>query len=225
MGSEMCIRDRYRLIQKNKIFPNFYKTTAAGSAVDQPYFYDWANASFKNFNGFAAIIGHPVNHSWTPNEHEQFFSKYKMPVVKINLQEKELTKEFFKFLISLGLKAAAITSPLKNKIGSILGDDSSGPINTIVKSSEAWESSNTDVYGFDVLAGHLKDKTNLVLWGGGGVISSVKSVLPQVSSYSARSQSPREGENKINNPEVIIWAVGRSRSVNWPDSNLSLIHI
>lgn len=142
-----------------------------------------------------------------------------MPVVKINLQEKELTKEFFKFLISLGLKAAAITSPLKNKIGSILGDDSSGPINTIVKSSEAWESGNTDIYGFDVLAGHLKDKTNLVLWGGGGVISSVKSVLPQVSSYSARSQSPREGENKINNPEVIIWAVGRSRSVNWPDSN------
>ncbi len=208
----------YRLIQKNNIFPNFFKTTGQGSALDQPYFYDWVNNNFDSSNGFAAIIGWPVNHSWTPNEHYKFFAKYKMPVVKINLQEYELTKENFNFLASLGLKAAAVTSPLKNKIAQVIFG-AEEPINTIVSFAGEWKSTNTDIDGFEVLAGYLKTENNIVLWGGGGVITSVKQVLPEVSSYSARTGSARKDEVIIDQPEVVIWAVGRHRLENWPDSS------
>lgn len=207
----------YRLIQKNKIFPNFFKTTPEGSAFDQPYFHEWVSHSFTDAKGFAAIIGLPVNHSWTPNEHESFFAEFDMPVVKINLSESELTEVNFNFLSSLGLKAAAVTSPLKNKIANIIGEDNLGSVNTLVKTNSGWLSTNTDDHGFNELAGHLKAKTNVVLWGGGGVIDSIKKVLPKVSSYSARSGEPREGEQSIEKPEVVIWAIGRSRHENWPN--------
>jgi len=209
----------YRLIQKNKIQPNFFKTTEEGSALDQPYFYEWANSDFNFTGGFAAILGRPVNHSWTPNKHEQFFKKYKMPVVKINLTEAELTQENFKFLEFLGLKAAAVTSPLKNKINKALTISASEPTNTIVKTESGWNITNTDTYGFMALAESIQDKKNIVLWGGGGVIPSVKKVLPQISSYSARAALPREGELAIEKSEVLVWAIGRSQHKNWPDPN------
>jgi len=207
----------YRLIQKNKIFPNFFKTTVEGSALDQPYFHDWVSHRFKNIKGFAAIMGLPVNHSWTPNEHQCFFAEFNMPVVKINLSEDELTKNNLNFLSSLGLKAAAVTSPLKNNVSNIINGENQNAVNTIVYTGTKWLTTNTDDHGFNKLAGHLKNKTNVVLWGGGGVITSVKKVLPEVSSYSARSGEPRSGELAIEQPEVLIWATGRSRHENWPN--------
>ena len=94
-----------------------------------------------------------------------------------------------------------------------------GAMNTAVKVGSDWLLTNTDDFGFAALAGQLKNITNIVLWGGGGVIDSVKSVLPQVSSYSGRLGNPRKGEKTIKQPEVVIWAVGRNRHENWPSED------
>ncbi|MBE8222310.1 MAG: hypothetical protein HAW60_06245 [Bdellovibrionales bacterium] len=64
---------------------------------------------------FAAILGSPVSHSLTPFVHYDFFCDKKIPVYSILLNKNDITKNNVDFLIKLGLKYAAITSPLKKE--------------------------------------------------------------------------------------------------------------
>ncbi len=209
----------YRLIQKNNVYPNFFKTTGSGSAQDQPFFYDWALNNFKTINGFAAIIGYPVIHSWTPNYHYNFFKQRDMPVIKINLSEDELTTKNLDFLTKLGLRAGAVTSPLKIKMKELVKNTKDKAVNTIVFKDKIWHSTSTDGFGFKKVSTQLTNSEPMVLWGAGGVISAVKESLPNVVCYSARTGQPRDGFLKVKSPQAVIWGVGRKLHQNWPNSS------
>ena len=62
--------------------------------------------------GFAAILGSPVDRSWTPSFQREFFDPYLVPVVAIDVTEDEWPKAM-PILLELGLRMAAVTSPLK----------------------------------------------------------------------------------------------------------------
>lgn len=199
----------YRLLTKNQM-PIQFLREGVGSSPDQPTLLQWlARGKDKKF---AAIIGSPVKHSWTPLFHKEFFKAKGVDTLALNFSETELDKLSFGFLQELGFKAFAVTSPLKKWAGTLV--KSASALNTLVlhKIKLRWEGFNTDDEGFKILAQEILKNdpqgANTAVWGGGGVLDSVRQVLPKVASYSARSGQPRAGESVLVNPKYVIWAAG-----------------
>lgn len=185
-----------------------------GSALDQPML--WQMLLQAAFNGnFAAVLGSPVEHSRTPMEHRLFF---KFPVVSIDVKKDEFDVAI-PILRQLGLKAAAVTSPLKQKakeIATVLTAEvrTAGSANTLWFSEADVYAHNTDVLALRRLRGEIPAHS-VWLWGGGGVKGAVKSVWPAAREISARAGTVEEGQ-----PDLLIWAVGRSREFSWPSERI-----
>lgn len=100
----------YRLYRYTSQKINFFRE-GAGSAPDQPSLYQWIQRK-NNHEKFAALLGSPVTHSFTPLYHELFFQKRKINVFPIQVEIEEFSFAL-KILKKMGLVAAAVTSPLK----------------------------------------------------------------------------------------------------------------
>lgn len=223
----------FRLFMKFRQKMNFFRTDQ-GSAPDQPTLFEWLSQK-QLVRDFAAVLGHPVFHSRTPMEHENFFAKRHMPVFAIDMDGVDFP-ESFRFLETLGLRAAAVTSPLKNAAynlspyRSALANDL-GSVNTLVKKDQVWYSHNTDLDGFRALFSRVtSDKNQIVTWGGGGTLSVIRKIIPKTWSYSVRSlslrkelddQVPRSTEETLEiqrrGPDILIWAAAPDSP--WPPEN------
>lgn len=202
----------YRLLYGPRMPLHFFREDE-GSALDQPYL--WESVFRKPFDGkFAAILGSPVRHSRTPLEHREFFP---FPVVGVDLSEDEFSKSF-STLIALGLQAASVTAPLKKMAHSRLTHASEearelSACNTLWVEGVNLHGHNTDVLALHALAAETKHFKKVWLWGGGGVKSAVQSAWPHLMEISAR-----RGTTDTVSPDLLIWAVGRSREFQWPPS-------
>lgn len=198
--------DWFRLLMKNHQSLNFVRI-GEGSSLDQPTLWQWLSTPQRIFPKFSAVLGSPVRHSYSASFHKEFFQPLNIPFFKIQINEEEWNVAI-KILENWGLAFAAVTSPLKNKAGELVGQPA---LNTLVRDFESnrWKFANTDHDGFKFLFQNLKEE-HVVVWGGGGLLHLLKSHLPRASFYSARSGVPREGSSEVNNPDVIIWASGPS---------------
>ena len=209
----------YRLWKGTSQFLNFLKE-GEGSSVDQPTLYQWIQRK-KTGDNFAAIIGKPVNHSFTPVFQWPFFENYGASVFAIEIDEDEFN-EAIDLLNSMGLIAAAITSPLKIKAMSILAEKTQvvneyQTVNTIVKNKKGqWVGHNTDIDGLAALISAAEkicpmlNQQNVLVWGGGGTLPLIKKLLPNAQYYSVQTGLPRNGKVISNfKPEWVIWASGR----------------
>ncbi len=199
-----------------------------GSAADQPLLADWMRTAC-DWQNFAAILGYPVAHSFTPAEHERFFAAQGMPVVGIPLFDEEWTEETLNSLTKLGLRAAAVTAPLKIKSTELVRRMSEpaqtfNSVNTLVYSALGWQGHNTDIDGLKEL---IPDEVRTIghgdvaVWGGGGTRELIKRTLPNAAVFSARGGISDRGNLAIDfNPQVVVWAVGRVRmhALQWPPS-------
>ncbi|MCB0422679.1 MAG: hypothetical protein KDD61_16885, partial [Bdellovibrionales bacterium] len=186
----------YRLLHRETMSINFFRE-ATGSQIDQPTLFQWCRFPKKS-KGFAAILGNPVVHSWTPGFHQEFFLKLDLAVIRIPIRENEFTHETLEFLQALGLKAAAVTSPLKNTVAQIIPAiekdiDQIGAINTIWqdKKSGKWWGTNTDLHGVQQQLAEAFEKFDknfswdeIAVWGGGGTRSVLKQALPMARFFS-----------------------------------------
>jgi shikimate 5-dehydrogenase/shikimate kinase len=185
-----------------------------GSAPDQPFLLQALLQ--KKFDGrFGAVLGTPVEHSRTPMEH-RLTSPF--PVVAVDIQEDEFD-EALVFLRELGLTAAAVTSPLKLRARTLATDLTeevrvTGSANTLRFNGRDVYAHNTDLLALRRLQEEIPARS-VWLWGGGGVKSAVQSVWPHVKAISARKGTPDEGQ-----PDLLIWAVGRSREFAWPSERI-----
>lgn len=189
-----------------------------GTSADQPTFYDWYQTKIWQ-KSFAAILGDPVEHSWTPSEQRSFFNSYGMPVVRIRMGEEELTEKNLKFLCDLGLTAASVTAPLKSKMFQLIEDVTLAAkavraVNTLLFDGKKYLGHNTDLAGLEEAVKDFKENKSIAVWGGGGTLQILKEVFPHAEFYSARTGAP-EGAKA---PEILVWAVGRSRAdqIEWP---------
>ena len=66
---------------------NFFRLDQ-GSSLDQPTFYEWLSTPFQT-QKFAAVLGHPVFHSRTPLEQQEYFERKKAPVFAVDILENE----------------------------------------------------------------------------------------------------------------------------------------
>lgn len=217
-------------------------------------------------NGFACVLGSPIEHSATPFEQSSFFEQYNLPVVPILMREEEVNNKNIKILEDFGMKFSAITSPLKKKFYQVLNAEkisknsvkvisnkSSVPsLNTLILTKKGWAGWNTDVDGALAFRQfiHQSECHNVAVWGGGAIRDVLDFVLclnkgkvcgvleetaindiintfqsqcdkslkfqnkqlnrqKDISFYSARTGKLLKGKEQ--SPDIVIWAVGRSR--------------
>lgn len=186
---------------------------------DQPSFYEYL-LSQNSHSSFGGVLGDPIHHSRTPILQSPNMVDYGQ-ILAIPLNEEEFP-EGISFLQELGLNFAAVTSPLKIKAASLINHaDTHVGVNSIIYHQGAWQGTSTDAAGFEAMIHeseieNLKD-LKIAIWGGGGIISSLKNILPQAVEYSARSGKPRgENTDPAFTPDVVIWAAPRLEGVKMP---------
>ena len=165
---------------------------------------------------FGAVIGMPFSHSASPSFYRKLFTNNKMVFTKINLSEKDFTKQNFYILQNLGLIFSAVTSPLKQLAVSLCDKlDSTAKelqaVNTLILHKQKWLGYNTDLYGAKILLQHaglnkIFQPEEVAVWGGGGTKNILKYLLPPANFYSVRAKHKYKNPSA---PKVIIWACGR----------------
>jgi shikimate 5-dehydrogenase/shikimate kinase len=213
----------YRLLQKNKMLVNFLRE-GAGSALDQPSLFEWLSTP-RSPAKFAAVLGDPVRHSFTPLEQGEYFAKKDLPVFAINIQRDEWN-EAFPILQKQGLRYAAVTAPHKEAAAKISEHESMQAVNTLFWSekTKTWKATSTDEMGFNELiegAGMIAPlQKEIFVWGGGGVLEVVKKCLPHASYFSSRTGKPREGSQGAESmlPKILVWAAPRAEETLMPPS-------
>lgn len=221
----------FRLLQKQKQKINFVRI-GSGSAPDQPTIYEWANSTVNQKSWFAAVLGDPVTHSWSPTRHSEFFKQYNMPFLRISVTRDEFT-EAFGILIQMGLRAAAVTSPLK-ELASLAcqhKSDIAGTLNSVntilVGDQKNIFGHNTDLDGVRKSLNHLNLQNLTVIWGGGGTLNVLKSCLQNFVHFSTTRTSENQIKDwfkKTNLKSInLVWA--GSPNSNYPSVQLPVERI
>ncbi len=210
-----------RLFLKDKQFINFW-TEGSGSAIDQPTLFQWLSTQTQP-QSFAAVLGDPVHHSHTPIEHMDYFDKKNIPVFAIQIHKSEWAQAFA-VLNSLGLKYAAVTSPLKEDAAASLSA-STKAVNTLCKVHDKWQATSTDEMGLQELVTGIGQiaplQSEIYVWGGGGTLDSLKQVLPRAIYFQSRNGEVRDLQHQDfagKSPRVLVWAAPRLPETKWPQN-------
>ena len=186
--------------------------------MDQPSVYRAVQFEHYSTNPyFGAVLGFPVHHSKTPVTQQ--------PYMKDRIFQIPMTENDFAVAIELirhwGLRFAAVTSPLKSMAQKLV--ESHEPINSLVFDGK-WIGQNTDVDGLHSFIEDLKAFSNqeIVVWGGGGVLGSLRQVFTNIKYYSATTAQPRTDIDHAKNPQVLIWAAPRLQAVLLPSDHWDL---
>lgn len=230
----------FRLWMRGRQKLNFIRQGVA-DFLDQPTLFQWLSTGSSR-DKFAAVIGNPIRHSYSPSFHRDFFAQKGISFFSIQVAEAEFTVAM-ETLKELGLAYVAVTAPLKKQaylIAKNLSDieKSLESINTLTweKNRGAWVGNNTDKDAFsesvseafskemkiDHKNADIDLKNNAVVWGGGGTTSIIKAVFPQAQFVKARSGI--NGAMSIANsetigPAILVWASPRSNEVILPPEN------
>ncbi|OQW50422.1 MAG: hypothetical protein A4S09_01115 [Proteobacteria bacterium SG_bin7] len=203
----------FRVLMKERQNLNYIRE-GRGVVLDQPSFLEWVG-HYNEHNRFAAVLGDPIEHSFTPAYQSNYFYESGTPILRIKVTEGEWD-EAIVVLKKLGLKYAAVTSPLKAHAAELV--NSSFPINTLYwnETKNIWMGENTDRIGAKKLR---EEKNGVAVWGGGGVLPSVAEHYPNASFYSASTGKLKSGSEE--SPEVVVWATGRRNMLmgTWPSSS------
>lgn len=210
----------YRCLQKGQQLLNFWRYDD-GSALDQPTLFQWLSA-FDKKSEFAAVVGDPVAHSFTPLEQSDFFAKRDLSVYAVRIPRDDF-KMAMPVLQDLGMRYAAVTSPHKQAAAELCTSELRA-VNTLYWSAKrkAWLGTSTDNQGFMELiegVGMIAPlQKEIFVWGGGGTLEMVEQSIPHASFFASRTGEPREGSNVTPDlqPKIMIWASPRGPETLWP---------
>lgn len=198
-----------------------------GSSNDQPVLAQVLQRQIlPQANWFAAVLGDPVVQSRTPAEQFKFFRERGMPVFAIPLAREEwpsgpASADSLTVLREMGLRAAAVTSPLKLLAGASDSSSVNTSVNTLFWSDVdgRWISTNTDELGLKKLFEGYEQETRIAVWGGGGTIDGIRRQLPRARLFSARTGEAKDfcGSDLVD-PQVVIWAAGSLSAANPPEN-------
>lgn len=185
---------------------NFLRDSSMDDDVmDQPTLMEWL-ATPHRCGSFAGVLGSPVALSWSPRFHRKFFWERKMPFFAIRLDKQDVNFGLEQLRV-LGLRAAAVTSPLKTEIAPLArplhAKASLSAANTLLWADDEWLSAETDSIGLETFR---PLEVPIVVWGGGGVRSAIERVFPEAIFVSSRTGLTEEGSSPAIVPKTIIWA-------------------
>jgi shikimate kinase len=206
--------ESYRLFSKPKL--SFFRIDE-GSAIDQPNIDQFSTS--QNQKHFAAVLGDPVSHSFSPSFHKIFFDKFDMPFHSIQVARGELGDSLLQYLYDQGLRFAALTSPCKKSLlsSSLVELDAScqehQSINTLIWSDESavFKAFNTDT---DALLSELAeiDMKNSLIWGAGAMGEMIHAYYPEAKLESLRNPS---GDD-FSSIKTVVWSAG-GEGGNFPE--------
>jgi shikimate 5-dehydrogenase len=214
----------YRCLQKGQQLLNFWRYDD-GSALDQPSLFQWISSSPNGAAGkseFAAILGDPVYHSFTPLEQSDFFAKRGLAVFAVRIPRDEFSVAL-PILREMGMRYAAVTSPHKHSAAELCASELRA-VNTLYwsPSRKKWLGTSTDNQGFVELiegVGMIAPlQKEIFVWGGGGTLEMVEQSIPHASFFASRTGEPREGSHMSADlqPKIMIWAAPRGPETLWP---------
>lgn len=238
----------YRLLLGESLLLNFLRDPCAPLIPDQPTLSEWQTRHqvpipTQGPIPFAAIVGDPVEHSRTPAHHGSFFARYGMPVLKVRVTSLDLSSDVLSILLSLGLRACAITSPHKTWLRDSIDQhsgmwevsddrDPQSAGNTLVACDDGTVfGTSTDGIGLraaweeTLIAQRERCGQNpgIAVFGGGGLLPLLRTVFPGALFLSVRSGKPRDASPSgpaDKDITVLVWSVGPSRFVHNPPSGL-----
>ena len=215
----------YRLLLGESLLLNFLRDPCAPLIPDQPTLSEWQTRHHVPIPAqgpipFAAIVGDPVEHSRTPAHHGSFFARYGMPVLKVRVTSLDLSSDVLSILLSLGLRACAITSPHKTWLRDSIDQhsgmwevsddrDPQSAGNTLVACDDGTVfGTSTDGIGLraaweeTLIAQRERCGQNpgIAVFGGGGLLPLLRTVFPGALFLSARSGKPRSTGGRRSNP-------------------------
>ncbi|MBC7742435.1 MAG: hypothetical protein H7061_09570 [Bdellovibrionaceae bacterium] len=188
---------------------------------DQPTTFEWLALPQERPHAWAAVLGQPIHFSRTPVIHKKYFALKKTFVTKINISSEELKKNL-SWLATLNLTYVAVTSPLKETAYEIANTRTEvamqvKAVNTLYIKKGQIDGHNTDVDGFKSLVKNIAHFEHVAVWGGGGTLKVIFSVLPEAfyfSSQTAHERSARAFDPNIF--KILIWAAPRSVNTVFP---------
>lgn len=220
-GKWIWYRQLSKYLQKINFIRNFTEV------MDQPSLSEWLLLPAEKSNGWGAVLGKPIHFSRSPLEHQNYFLERKSFFTKIEISSEEL-ESYIKFLIDLGLKYAAVTSPLKETAFKISNNktefvDELKAANTLFIEGQQISSHNTDFMGFKELVKNIKATDKVAIWGGGGTLGMMKKILPVAHLYSSQTGKLRQmADLGLRSYDYLIWAAPRSAQFQWPEDNLEI---
>lgn len=239
----------YRLLSARRHAPLSYFREGDGTSPDQPTLCALLTAALVAPTPpphFAAVLGDPVAHSHSPVTHADFFAARATPFVALPCTVADIQRGALSHLARLGLRYAAVTAPLKRDVAATVATEQP-TVNTLYHSISAhrWAATNTDLEGLRALVQPLLTaspdgtRPRVAIWGGGGTLPTLRSVLPWAQPFSARTGQPRDtvpaapaGDDACTDtppadalapadaftPDVVLWAAGsRSATSGAPD--------
>ncbi|MBN2490402.1 MAG: hypothetical protein JXQ29_06090 [Planctomycetes bacterium] len=203
--------------------PLAFVREGAGSAPDQPTLAAWLRYP-GDAAAFAAVLGDPVRHSWSPAAHHEFFARRGLPVLAVRVTEADWQAGAFEILAALGLRYAAVTAPLKAhafRAAAVVAPPAGelGAVNTLygAESGARWHGTNTDLEGLRAALDSLALPDALAVWGGGGMLSVLRACLPGATFVAARSGRRTAGP-PLEQPRAVVWAGGDRTGTSPPDA-------
>ncbi|MFZ3228736.1 MAG: shikimate kinase [Pseudobdellovibrio sp.] len=219
-GKWVWFRQISKYLQKINFVRNFTLIS------DQPSEYQWLSLPQQKPISFGAVLGAPILFSRSPEIHKKYFEKMNSFFTAIELNEDEFAKHIH-WLNKIGLAYAAVTSPLKKVAFDFAEVNENKSIqyksaNTLHFKKNALFATNTDWFGFqELVKENITDiNCDIVVWGGGGTLNMMQSVLPNaiyISSQTGqlRKDSVEKNINSLVNP-IIIWAAPRTDQTHLP---------
>ncbi len=211
----------YRLLLTQKLG---FLRDGDGTSADQPTLLQWIRRKRTSAREFAALLGDPVTHSRSPIEHAEYFAERNASMFPVRVPEQEFF-DAMTMIKRLGLRWASVTAPLK-KLSYDLCESKTPEaerlqsVNTLFLQDGKWIGTNTDLPGFkETIEAESRSSGDIAVWGGGGTLAMVSEVFPEAELFSIRTGENRKpGGIKASHflPNTVVWAVGRSRSVQMP---------
>src|SRR5262245_27826655 len=150
------------------------------------------------------VVSTNALHSLSPVMHNAAFEAADIDAVYVPLRACDF-EDFLSFASALGVKGASITIPFKlDALRAAKSSDALtnavGAANTLRRASDAWEATNTDVYGFlapldAVFGARLQGARAAVLGAGGAaraVVAALRSRGAHVAVYARRPEQAQE---------------------------------
>lgn len=178
----------------------------------QPRLFEWLAAPWIPPQ-FGAVLGDPVELSYSPMEHFFFARERGLPYFRIQCGVEEFRDQWSQ-LQRIGCLFASVTSPLKKELVSrgfpskLDLDEWGGAANTLWLGSSS-EICNTDGPAFfefieDQGPGYFSGRDepgSVVIWGGGGVLGFVTKAFPQALHFSTRNSGSLPPGTR-----AVVWA-------------------
>ena len=214
-GKWVWFRQLCKYNQKINFIRNFTEI------ADQPSLFEWLCLPIEKPISWGAVLGKPIYFSRSPVKHQKYFFQKKTFFTRIEISPEEM-KKYIYFFINLGMHYASVTSPLKAvafELSEARSEEATQftSVNTLYIKNKKIFGHNTDLVGFKKLVEGIKSTDTVAVWGGGGTLTMMKSVLPQAQFYSSRSGEPREIQiEALSAYDYLIWAAPRSVSTKSP---------